>query len=244
MNAAFTVEESNLICIYSSKDRQMALDGLTHALPFTEEDDMKLLICNTIDKLLRISDDKLVVILIKLGLFIAVRVLGLVFKPAVRDIYSASTGMDPVIVVLEIRKKYLLSLKVLRWIEDLFYLFWRHHTKLLYRDFGCLISAHNECQCAGADVIPIHNGSGRTFIKAHLNGAYDCVVVLHGHASFRNHFFDYERNYNTVFDQLKRKCVQIRVETMLSFNRNGCSGQPEYASRSSKAQFNPWTWYS
>ena len=124
----------------------------------------------------------------KLGLFIAVRVLGLVLKPAVRDIYSASAGMDPVIVVLEIRKRYLLSLKVLRWIEDLFYLFWRPHTKFLYKDLSCLILAHNECQCAGADVIPSHNGSGRTFIKAHLNGAYDCVVVLHGHASFRNHF--------------------------------------------------------
>ena len=37
MNVAFTVEESNLICIYSSEDRQKALDGLYHALSVTED---------------------------------------------------------------------------------------------------------------------------------------------------------------------------------------------------------------
>lgn len=58
MNVAFTVEESNLICIYSSKDRQKALDGLTHALSVTEDSEMTLLICSTIDKLSTISDEE------------------------------------------------------------------------------------------------------------------------------------------------------------------------------------------
>ena len=58
MNVAFTVEESNLICIYSSEDRQKALDGLYHALSVTEDSEMTLLICSTIDKLSRISDAK------------------------------------------------------------------------------------------------------------------------------------------------------------------------------------------
>lgn len=58
MNVAFTVEESNLICIYSSKDRQKALDGLYRALSVTEDSEMSLLICSTIDKLSTISDAK------------------------------------------------------------------------------------------------------------------------------------------------------------------------------------------
>lgn len=58
MNGLFTVEESNLICIYSSKDRQKALDGLYHVLSVTEDSEMTLLICSTIDKLSTISDAK------------------------------------------------------------------------------------------------------------------------------------------------------------------------------------------
>jgi len=47
----FTVEEVNLICMYSKDSRQKAIDGLYHALANVRELDMISMICRTLDKL-------------------------------------------------------------------------------------------------------------------------------------------------------------------------------------------------
>ena len=47
----FTVEEVNLICMYSKDNRQRAIDGLYHALAETRDLDMISMICRTLDKL-------------------------------------------------------------------------------------------------------------------------------------------------------------------------------------------------
>ena len=57
MNNPFTVEESNLIAVYSTTNRQMALDGLYHSLPYQMDGDLVHLTHRTIDKLDRMSDE-------------------------------------------------------------------------------------------------------------------------------------------------------------------------------------------
>jgi len=47
----FTVEEVNLICMYSKDNRQKAIDGLYHALADVRDLDMVGMICRTLDKL-------------------------------------------------------------------------------------------------------------------------------------------------------------------------------------------------
>ena len=47
----FTVEEVNLICMYSKDNRQKAIDGLYHALAEVRDLDMVAMICRTLDKL-------------------------------------------------------------------------------------------------------------------------------------------------------------------------------------------------
>lgn len=47
----FTVEEVNLICMYSKDNRQRAIDGLYHALADVRELDMVAMICRVLDKL-------------------------------------------------------------------------------------------------------------------------------------------------------------------------------------------------
>lgn len=47
----FTMEEVNLICMYSKDNRQRAIDGLYHALAETRDLDMVSMICRTLDKL-------------------------------------------------------------------------------------------------------------------------------------------------------------------------------------------------
>lgn len=47
----FTVEEVNLICMYSKDNRQRAIDGLYHALAEVRDLDMVAMICRVLDKL-------------------------------------------------------------------------------------------------------------------------------------------------------------------------------------------------
>ena len=51
MNYPFTVEEINLICMYSRDNRQKAIDGLYHAMASQQDSDMIMLIYQTITKL-------------------------------------------------------------------------------------------------------------------------------------------------------------------------------------------------
>ena len=52
----FTVEEVNLICMYSKDNRQRAIDGLYHALAEVRDLDMVAMICRTLDKLQLMSN--------------------------------------------------------------------------------------------------------------------------------------------------------------------------------------------
>lgn len=54
----FTVEEVNLICMYSKDNRQKAIDGLYHALAEVRDLDMVALICRTLDKLQCMSNQE------------------------------------------------------------------------------------------------------------------------------------------------------------------------------------------
>ena len=52
----FTVEEVNLICMYSKDNRQKAIDGLYHALADVRDLDMVAMICRVLDKLQLMSN--------------------------------------------------------------------------------------------------------------------------------------------------------------------------------------------
>lgn len=54
----FTVEEVNLICMYSKDNRQKAIDGLYHALAEVRDLDMVAIICRTLDKLQCMSNQE------------------------------------------------------------------------------------------------------------------------------------------------------------------------------------------
>lgn len=56
MNNPFTVEEINVICIYSATDRQKAIDGLFHVLPYERDLEMLDIIYHAIDKLSNMSN--------------------------------------------------------------------------------------------------------------------------------------------------------------------------------------------
>ena len=54
---ALTIEEENLISMYSVTDRQVAIEGLSEALPYLTEDiEMLKLACSTINKLVNMED--------------------------------------------------------------------------------------------------------------------------------------------------------------------------------------------
>jgi len=59
MNDIFTIEEINLICMYSSNDRIKVIEGLAEALPEIDWDqEMLELVCGTINKIVEMTDDE------------------------------------------------------------------------------------------------------------------------------------------------------------------------------------------
>ena len=59
MNDFFTIEEINLICIYSGIDRIKAIEGIADAMPDKDYDqDMLELACTTLKKLSVITDEE------------------------------------------------------------------------------------------------------------------------------------------------------------------------------------------
>jgi hypothetical protein len=53
----FTIEESNLIAMYAHKDRREILEELHQAVIYIKEPEMLELVHQTIDKIIKISDD-------------------------------------------------------------------------------------------------------------------------------------------------------------------------------------------
>lgn len=54
----FTVEESNLICIYASKNRKKVMGDITRALPYIDDVDMIELSLQVVDKLKALTDEE------------------------------------------------------------------------------------------------------------------------------------------------------------------------------------------
>lgn len=58
MDARFTVEESNLICIFAGESRNEAIEDIERALPYLEDTDMAELSGRVIGKLRGMTDEE------------------------------------------------------------------------------------------------------------------------------------------------------------------------------------------
>lgn len=58
MNTTFTVEESNLICIYAGESRSEVIEDIEKALPYLDDTDMEELSNRIIRKLQNMTDEK------------------------------------------------------------------------------------------------------------------------------------------------------------------------------------------
>ncbi len=58
MNNLFTVEESNLLCIFQRKTREQAIKDIKNILKYQYDEDMEELCRNVIGKLEKISDEE------------------------------------------------------------------------------------------------------------------------------------------------------------------------------------------
>ena len=58
MNHNFTVEESNLICIFAGESRNEAIEDIERALPYLEDTDMAELSGRVIGKLRDMTDEE------------------------------------------------------------------------------------------------------------------------------------------------------------------------------------------
>lgn len=58
MNNLFTVEESNLLCIFQRKTREQAIKDIKSILKYQYDEDMEELCRNVIGKLEKISDEE------------------------------------------------------------------------------------------------------------------------------------------------------------------------------------------
>ena len=58
MNAQFTVEESNLICIFASENREDVIKDINRALPYLDDKDLVELSHRVLDKLQNMTDEE------------------------------------------------------------------------------------------------------------------------------------------------------------------------------------------
>lgn len=58
MKNVFTVEESNLICIFQSDSRTKVIEDINRALKYIDDTDMIELCENVLEKLVKISDEE------------------------------------------------------------------------------------------------------------------------------------------------------------------------------------------
>lgn len=58
MNMMFTVEESNLICVFAGEDRNGVIEGIERALPYLEDPDMEELCHRVIGKLRDMTEEE------------------------------------------------------------------------------------------------------------------------------------------------------------------------------------------
>ena len=58
MNMMFTVEESNLICVFAGEDRNGVIEGIERALPHLDDPDMEELCHGVIGKLRNMTEEE------------------------------------------------------------------------------------------------------------------------------------------------------------------------------------------
>lgn len=58
MSTQFTVEESNLICVFAGENRKEIIEDINRALPYIDDEDMIELSQRVLDKLQNMTDEK------------------------------------------------------------------------------------------------------------------------------------------------------------------------------------------
>ena len=58
MNTIFTVEESNIISIFASKNRTKVMQDISNAIPYLDDEEMIELSLRVVDKLKAMSDEE------------------------------------------------------------------------------------------------------------------------------------------------------------------------------------------
>lgn len=58
MDTQFTVEESNLICIFAGENREEVIEDINGALPYLDDEDMEELSHKVLDKLQNMTDEE------------------------------------------------------------------------------------------------------------------------------------------------------------------------------------------
>ena len=58
MNTIFTVEESNIISIFASKNRTKVMQDISNAIPYLDDEEMIELSSRVVDKLKAMSDEE------------------------------------------------------------------------------------------------------------------------------------------------------------------------------------------
>ena len=58
MNEQFTVEESNLICIFAGENREEIIEDINRAMPYLDDEDMVELSHRVLDKLQNMTDEE------------------------------------------------------------------------------------------------------------------------------------------------------------------------------------------
>ena len=58
MNTQFTVEESNLICIFAGENREDVIKDINRALPYLDDEDLVELSHRVLDKLQNMTDEE------------------------------------------------------------------------------------------------------------------------------------------------------------------------------------------
>lgn len=58
MSTQFTVEESNLICVFAGENRKEVIEDINGALPYLDDEDMGELSHSVLDKLQNMTDEE------------------------------------------------------------------------------------------------------------------------------------------------------------------------------------------
>ena len=140
-------------------------------------------------------------VLVKLRGFVPVRVFLLVLHPAERDVYLASLGHDPVIVLLEVGHRNILAPDVLLRVDELLNLFRVLRGEFLQTDPESPEPLHDGGDGARSDRVPLLYDGIRFAALAKGYHADDTVVALHDPFLLSKGVFVYGYAINFTFEK-------------------------------------------